>query len=148
MRTPRASGYTVIEVMLVLVILAILATIALPSYQESILKARRAEGRSALMKGMQQQERYYSLNNTYLEFSSASTDAEAKKFSWFSGETAASSSYEISAQACEGKSIQDCVVLIAQAGTPKVDARHRDPLCGQLRLNSTGEKLPDADRCW
>lgn len=148
MRYPRANGYTMIEVMIVLIILAILAAIAFPSYQESIVKAKRTEGRAALMKGMQQQERYYSLHTTYLEYSSASTDADARKFSWFSGETAATSSYEISAQACKGKTIQDCVVLIAQPGTGKVDTHYRDPVCGQLSLSSTGEKSAHADHCW
>jgi type IV pilus assembly protein PilE len=148
MRSPRASGYTMLEVMIVLVILAILAAIAFPSYQEAIVKAKRTEGRTALMKAMQQQERYYSLHSTYLEFSFASTDADGRKFSWFSGETSTSSSYEISAQACKDKLIRDCVLLIAQPGTAKVDARYRDPVCGQLSLSSTGEKLAHAAHCW
>lgn len=148
MRCRLAHGFTMIELMVVLIIVAILAAIAIPSYQESVLKTRRTEGRAALMKVMQQQERYYSLHTTYLAFSSSSTDAEAKKFSWFSGENAKASFYEISAQACNGKTIRDCVLLIAQPGTGMVNSAYRDPLCGTMSLNSRGEKYAAADRCW
>ncbi|WP_353156901.1 type IV pilin protein [Herminiimonas fonticola] len=148
MRCRLAHGFTMIELMVVLIIVAILAAIAIPSYQESVLKTRRTEGRAALMKAMQQQERYYSLHTTYLAFSSSSTDAEAKKFSWFSGANAKTSFYEISAQACNGKTIRDCVLLIAQPGTVMVNSAYRDPLCGTMSLNSRGEKSAAADRCW
>lgn len=141
-------GFTIIELMITLMILAILAAIAFPSYQESVLKAKRTEGRAALMKTMQQQERYYSLHTTYLTFSSASIDANEKRFSWFSGENAASSFYEISAQSCKDKNLRDCVLLTAQPGTSKVNAYYRDPKCGKLTLTSSGEKTAEADGCW
>jgi len=142
------KGFTLIEVLVVLLIMAILAAVAFPSYQESVRKTKRAEGRAALMKTMQQQERYYSLYTTYLSFSSTSTDANEKKFNWYSGEQAKASAYEISAQACHGEEIRNCVLLIAQPGTHKVNAAYRDPVCGKLMLSSTGEKSADADRCW
>lgn len=46
-------GFTLIEIMVVAVIVAILATIAYPSYQSSIRKAKRSEGHAALMQLMQ-----------------------------------------------------------------------------------------------
>jgi len=143
-----ALGFTLIEMLVVLVILAILAAIAYPSYLESVRKAKRVEGRAALTKIMQQQERYYSLHTTYLAFSSDATGENEKKFKWFSGEQAASSFYEISAQACNGEHIRDCVLLTAQPGTIKVDRHYRDPVCGNLTLNSRGERKADADKCW
>lgn len=143
-----ARGFTLIELMITLFILAILAAIAFPSYQESVLKARRTEGRAALMKAMLQQERYYSLHTTYLTFFSASIDPNEKKFSWFSGDSAQASFYEISAQSCMQKTLRDCVLLIAQPGTSKVNAHYRDPKCGKLTLSSSGEKTADADGCW
>jgi type IV pilus assembly protein PilE len=134
--------------MITLIIIAILAAIAFPSYQESVLKTRRTEGRAALMKSMQQQERYYSLHTTYLAFSSASIDANEKRFSWFSGENAQHSFYEISAQSCKDKSLRDCVLLTAQPGTSKVNAHYRDLKCGKLTLSSSGEKMAETDGCW
>ena len=141
-------GFTMIEMMVTLIILAVLAAIALPSYQESVLKARRTEARAALMKTMQQQERYYSLHTTYLAFSSVSINENEKRFSWYSGENAQGSFYEISAQACKEKALRDCVLLTAQPGTSKVNASYRDPKCGKLTLASSGEKTAAADGCW
>ncbi len=148
MSSKYARGFTMIEIMIALIILAILAAIAFPSYQESVLKAKRTEGRAALMKAMQQQERYYSLHTTYLGFSAASIDANEKRFSWFSGENAQASFYEISAQSCKDKTLRDCVLLTAQPGTSKVNERYRDPKCGKLTLASSGERTAEADGCW
>jgi type IV pilus assembly protein PilE len=144
----NSGGFTMIEVVVVLIIMAVLSAIAFPSYQESILKTKRAEGRAALMKTMQQQERYYSLHTTYMPFSSTSTDVNEKRFNWFSGEHAKVSAYEISAQACNDEEIRTCVLLIAQPGTAKVNASYRDPVCGKLMLTSTGEKSAGANHCW
>jgi type IV pilus assembly protein PilE len=141
-------GFTLIEVMVVVVIVAILASIAYPSYLESVRKTKRAEARAALMRLMQQQERYYSQHTTYMPFSSASTDAEAKKFDWFSGESAAASFYEINAAACDGEDIRNCVVLTATPGTANVNSSYQDPVCGELKLTSTGEKSAAAGTCW
>ena len=144
----RIRGFTMIEMMITLIILAILAAIAFPSYQGAVLKAKRTEGRAALMKTMQQQERYYSLHTTYLAFSSVSIDANEKRFSWFSGENAQGSFYEISAQSCKDKTLRECVLLNAEPGTSKVNAKYRDPKCGKLTLSSSGEKTAETDGCW
>lgn len=144
----RSHGFTLIELLIVLIIIAILAAIAFPSYQESVLKTKRTEGRAALMKTMQQQERFYSLHTTYLAFSSTSVDANQKRFSWYSGDNAESSLYEISAQSCGDKSLRDCVLLTAQPGTSKVNSQYRDLKCGKLTLSSSGKKTAEADGCW
>ncbi len=65
MRTSRFSGFTLIELMIAVMIIGILAAVAYPSYQDSINKSRRAEGKSALLKAAQVLERWYTDNNTY-----------------------------------------------------------------------------------
>ena len=142
------AGWTLIELVVVMAIVAILAAIAYPSYQDSIRKAKRAEARAVLLQIMQQQERYYSQRNTYVAFSSASTEPDAQRFKWFSGNDAASSAYEISGQACSGATLQDCVRLSAKPGTAKVDSAYKDPVCGMLTLSSTGEQGADGNGCW
>jgi type IV pilus assembly protein PilE len=143
-------GFTLIELMVVLVVVSILITAAYPSYHESVRKAKRAEGRAALMRLMQQQERYFTQNNGYVAFSSDSTDENAKKFIWYSGASAASSAYEVSAVACANERIENCVVLIARPGTEKVDANYKDPACGDLILASSGMQTASgrARNCW
>ena len=62
MRTSRVQyrhGFTLIEVMIAVAIIAILAAVAYPAYQDQILRARRAEGKAALLKAAQLQERNY-----------------------------------------------------------------------------------------
>lgn len=144
----RLRGFTLIEVLVVLAVVAILAGIAYPSYQDSVRRSKRAEAHSALMQLMQQQERYYSQHNTYIVFSSASTDDDEKRFKWFSGDSPASSAYEISAAACDGDTIENCVKLIAQPGSPNVSGNFTDPECGNLTFTSTGVKGGNHNRCW
>lgn len=60
------GGFTLIELMITIAIMAIIITVALPSYQEYVAKTRRGEAISALMEGAQFLERYYSANGTYL----------------------------------------------------------------------------------
>lgn len=144
----RRKGFTMIEVMVVLVVAAILSAVAYPSYVESVRKSRRAEGRAALIQIMQQQERFYTQHNTYVPFSSSSTDEHEKKFKWFSGNAAKDSAYEIKAEACSNEMIQDCVRLTAMPGTENVNTSYRDPVCGDLVLTSTGVHSADNPNCW
>ena len=65
-RGPRASrGFTLIELMIVVAVIALLASIALPSYQDSVRKARRTDARSALTTVAQIMERLYTDQNSY-----------------------------------------------------------------------------------
>lgn len=139
-------GFTLIELMVALAITAILASVAYPSYVEAVRKAKRVEGRAALLQLMQQQERIYSLQNSYEAFSA--TSQNNGKFKWFSGNAPTSSAYEIRAEACSEELIGNCVLLTAEPGTNKVDTNFKDPLCGALSVTSTGKRLPDTEGCW
>lgn len=59
------TGFTLIELMVVVAIVAILAAIAFPSYQEQIAKSRRAEATGVLLEGSQYMRRFYSANDTF-----------------------------------------------------------------------------------
>ncbi len=60
------SGFTLIEVLIVVAILGILAAIAIPSYTKYITSSRRADGQVALLEAAQKMERYFTNNNTYV----------------------------------------------------------------------------------
>lgn len=142
------DGFTFIELMIILVIVGILARLAYPSYLEAVRKTKRAVGRAALLRLMQQQELYFSRHNSYIPFSFASTDAEERKFIWYSGNTSEKSAYEIKGEPCVNETIRSCVLLTAQAGTTNVDVNYRDPLCGTMKLTSSGAREADSRECW
>ena len=60
----RISGLTLIEIMVVVAIIGILASIALSMYQDNILKSRRRTAQSCLAEQAQFMERYYTTNTT------------------------------------------------------------------------------------
>lgn len=62
---PVRSGMTLIELLIVLVIVAILAAVAWPSFSEAVHKSRRADAMSALTEIMQAQERWRSNQPQY-----------------------------------------------------------------------------------
>ena len=68
MKPNRAAGFTLIELMIVVSIIAVLASLAYNSYQDSIRKSRRAKAKADVMSITQDYERWYTVNNTYVGF--------------------------------------------------------------------------------
>jgi len=64
MRTP-SSGFTLIELMVVVAIIGILAAIAIPAYQDSTMRANRSDAQITLSRLATLQERYYFRTNQY-----------------------------------------------------------------------------------
>lgn len=140
------SGFSLVEVMVVLVILAILAAFQYPSYKESVRKARRAEGRAAINEVMQQQERFYTQQSTYVPFSASSPNG----FKWYSGDNPKTSSYELRAEPCKNDTAKNCIMVIARPGTARVNSSFQDDLCGELSLASNGVRSASGtgNDCW
>lgn len=127
----RPRGFTLIELMITVAIVAILAAIAYPAYQDSVIKGKRAEGRAALVDFMQQQERYMTQAGTYLAVTAGATGVP---FKTFSGDKPSNPAYKIGAEACGGgTSLRECVRVFA---VPQFS----DAEAGTLRIVSTGAK--------
>lgn len=61
-------GFTLIELMIVVAVVAILASIALPAYDDSVRKSRRGQAKADMVELAQRAERWHSTNNTYAGF--------------------------------------------------------------------------------
>jgi type IV pilus assembly protein PilE len=61
----RISGFTLVELMVVVLVGAILIGIGVPSYQSQIRKSRRTDAKTAVLDLAGREEKYLSLNNTY-----------------------------------------------------------------------------------
>ena len=62
----RMKGFSLMELMIAVAIIAILAGVAYPSYQDQVRKSRRADAKIALAELNQSLERFFTTNNTYL----------------------------------------------------------------------------------
>lgn len=127
------QGFTLIEVMIVVVILGIISAIALPSYQEHVRRANRAEGMAFLQDVAARQERYFAQNNTYI---TAASDYKKLGLNALTSET--------------GK----YTLAITNANSYTLSATptsFSDPKCGTLGLNALGTKtvtLGTVGECW
>ena len=124
----EAFGFSLIEVMVVVAIIGIIATIALPAYQEYVIKSRREAGKSCLMQAAQQAERFYTTNLTYAGLPGAfACDSSTAPFYAVTSANAGAKTYTLSA---------------APQGS------HADAKCGTLSVNQAGARSPATAGCW
>ena len=132
---PVQSGFTLIEVMIVVVIIGILAAIAYPSYDEYVKRANRSEGQALLNDAAARQERYFAQNNAYI----TSSDELSKL-----GLRTETGKYKL--QVAKGEKEDGGYLLTAKQ-------QFGDSKCGNLTLNAMGKKGrtgtgKTVEECW
>src|SRR6266850_427170 len=126
-RTTRyalVAGFTLIELMITVAVIAILGGIAYPSYQAYIRRAARAEARAAILDIAQKQERYFSSNNGYLAIAAPTTAAPTGWQNFTGGTSMAARKYNISVAVVGGTSY---TITAAPGLAARADQAHRAP---------------------
>lgn len=145
-RSIKTSGFTLMEVMIVVVIVGVLLAVALPGYQSSLQKGRRSDAKGALKDVANRQEQFMLDRNTY------TTDMSDLGYGvdpMVSGEQ----HYTVDATACGGGNITRCYRLTA---TPRPgSAQDDDEQCYLFILDSSGAESaqkkdgnPATANCW
>ncbi|MEO8748257.1 MAG: type IV pilin protein [Rhodanobacter sp.] len=137
----RKHGFSLIELMVVVAIIAILAAIALPAFGRYAFRTRRVDGQELLLRIANAQERFYAANNHYGSLADIG----------FTSLNSEKGYYLASSDVADGSTA-------AQAYTATVtpqDAQLND-VCGPLRITDAGVKSPLASsassaingNCW
>jgi len=133
----RSRGFTLIELMIVVLIIATLALLALSSYTKQIRKSRRAEAREAVSSVALRQEKWRSNHTAYLGTDSAAGDKTAF------GAITSGPYYTIAIT-----SLQDATGYVTTA-VPKGD--QTADICGTLTWtmdDGVVTKTPTTTGCW
>jgi len=136
----RASyGFTLIEVMVVVAIIAILASVAVPSYLESVRRSNRAEAVATMLEAANWLQRSYTINNTYAGIATA--DLQTAGY----GQSPRSGAAKYNLSLTQGKTTATGFELVA---TPTGTADK----CGTFTLDETGKRSvsgsASATDCW
>ncbi len=121
----RQAGFTLIELMIVIVIAAILATIAIPSYRDSVRKSDRRAAQSAMMEIASRERQVFVSNRAFQDESELGFTLPAE---------------------LEGK--YTYTITVDNTATPPTFEINFDAIGPQagdvdLTLNSAGEKTPE-----
>jgi len=128
----QTFGFTLIELMIVVVIISILASIAIPAYTQYVQRGIRAEARALLMDASSKMEKHYSDCNAFGTAIAAARDCNAGNVNI------------CGAAACTSETNR--YTLGFQVATPTAytlratEVTPRDANCGDFLLTSTGIK--------
>lgn len=135
MNRSASSGFTLIELMIVVAIIGILAAIAYPSYQRHIENTRRSVAQAELMELAQWMERRYTASYDYRDGTGAPTLPFEE-----SPQDGSATFYKLSFQ---GSVARNSFTLQA---VPEGAQTNDD--CGTLTLDSSGTKGAAKGGCW
>lgn len=130
--SPNHAGFTLIELMVVVAIIAILAAIVLPNYSKYIAAAHRTEAQAAMLDLAQYLERQYNASFNYPASDNIPSSLKAP--------ANVSTYYAISVTVDDAKQ-----TYIIEA---EPTAQQNDSQCGTLTLNEQGVKSPTTSGCW
>lgn len=133
----RTAGFTLVELLVVVAIVAILGAIAYPGYRSHVVKTQRAAAKACLTQYASLLERHYTTRMSYADDTpgppACATEGSMDLHYTFSTSGLTATAYTVLA-------------------TPTATFANRDKDCGTLTLNQAGVKdvlnLGTADLCW
>jgi type IV pilus assembly protein PilE len=134
----KSNGFSLIELLIVIVIVGVLLSISVPAYQNYIQESRRADAHAALLDIAARQERFVAQNNTY------TTEISGAAGLGLGRATSAEGYYNMGVAACNGGTIATCYVITATG----VGSQAQDSDCTTITYDSAGTKSGATDDCW
>lgn len=147
----QQQGFTLIEIMITVAIVAILASIAYPSYVDSVRKGKRSDAKVELLRIAQMQEGYFAQNLSYassltqLGLSDNTVASEQNEYNISIGESLPAG--------CTGTNATPCTSFRLDAFPSGSQAS--DTACPKFTLSSSGQKGTNGNqtaeqirRCW
>lgn len=146
--TNRQRGFTLIELVVVMMIVGILAAVAIPSYRSYVIRSQRSDAKDALLALATQQEKHYLQCNGYATTIDVATDCAAgelqgtdtSKNGWYELDTAApdpATGFTVTATAINGEN------------------QWQDEGCRSFTVDQAGVRTADdsggsdnTDECW
>lgn len=130
--TTGQTGFTLVELMIVVVVIGVLAAIALPSYQEHVRQTRRAEVVTVLLENAQSLERHYTRHGAYDEGAPAGLVVQSP--------ASGAAIYQIDASLAA-----ESFTLTARAVPGSIMA---GDVCATYTLDQVNRRTPDDSKCW
>ena len=124
----RQSGFTLLELMIVLVIVGILASIAIPSYRDSVRKSNRRAAQAVLMDIANRERQYFIANRAFADEGELGYALPAE----------VAGKYTFTVTPDNAATPPNFVIDFTAVGSQAAD--------GDLSLNSEGEKGPTPEK--
>ncbi len=147
MKLRRIAGFTMVEIVIVMVIMSLLAAFAYPSYLSQIRKSRRVDASIVIESLAQEQERYFSRFRTYTSVVAAPASCTGAACGLGQLDNMSRNDYYTVTSAGDGTSF----TLTATARGPQVN----DDDCQSMSMNNAGVRSSrdssggdSTDECW
>jgi type IV pilus assembly protein PilE len=135
------AGFTLVELLIVIVIIGLLMAYALPSYKRQVIFAKRTDAHNSIMKIASAQERNYATYNQYAATINSGATPNSGDLGLAGVAFMTSVDYNFTMDNTNGYTITATAV-----GSSQIDDDFGGNDCTTLTLDSLGQKLPLP--CW